>query len=293
MYPTISTEGSDSFDAISRSYSYIYQAPWQYAWYCFVALLYGAVVIFFVGLMGSLMVYMGKWGVAQAPGFSERDTQYLYMYAPTSFGWRDLLLHKAPSVETVEVIRNSGQVGETYTLNQNFTKNLALWNYVGAFLVTVWLYLLFLLVVGFGYSFFWSAATIIYFLMRRNVDDTELDEVHLEQTEPEVPYPTTPPANAAPPAPSTAVEPASAKTGMQLVEPPTLRAPTTAPPSTARPTQLAPPGPEAPASGLSGTPGPSPAAPSTDKETPAGKEPTKSDGAKASDGSAEAEGKKP
>src|SRR5205085_4748117 len=38
MNPTISAEGSDSFDALSRSYSYVYQAPWHYLWYSSVAL---------------------------------------------------------------------------------------------------------------------------------------------------------------------------------------------------------------------------------------------------------------
>src|SRR5439155_23323231 len=67
MYATISAEGSDSFDALSRSYSYVFQAVWRYLWYCGVALIYGAILIFFVGFMGSLMVYMGKWGVSQTP----------------------------------------------------------------------------------------------------------------------------------------------------------------------------------------------------------------------------------
>ena len=35
--------------------------------------------------------------------------------------------------------------------------------------------------IGFGYSYFWTAATIIYFLMRQKVDDTDLDEVYLEE----------------------------------------------------------------------------------------------------------------
>jgi len=41
MYCTISTEGSDSFDAISRSYSDVFQAAWSYLGYAAVALLYG------------------------------------------------------------------------------------------------------------------------------------------------------------------------------------------------------------------------------------------------------------
>src|SRR5262245_23688901 len=86
MYATISTEGSDSFDALSRSYSYVYQAPWQYLWYCLVAVVYGALLVFFVGLMGSLMVYLGKWGLSQTPGaeWLKREPTYLFAYAPTS-----------------------------------------------------------------------------------------------------------------------------------------------------------------------------------------------------------------
>ena len=48
-----------------------------------------------------------------------------------------------------------------------------------------WLTLLFLMMLGFSYSFFWSAATMIYFLMRKRVDEAELDEVFLEDEEPE------------------------------------------------------------------------------------------------------------
>ena len=48
-----------------------------------------------------------------------------------------------------------------------------------------WLWALFLLMLGFGYSYFWSASTIIYMLMRRNVDAAEMDEVYLEEDEDE------------------------------------------------------------------------------------------------------------
>ncbi len=62
------------------------------------------------------------------------------------------------------------------------------WNYIGAVLVSVWLYLLFLLIVGFGYSYFWTASSIIYLLMRHKVDDTDFDEVHLEEEPTEEPF---------------------------------------------------------------------------------------------------------
>ena len=50
MYPTIAVEGSDSFDAISRSFSYVYARPWRMLWYTAVAVIYGAATYLFVRL---------------------------------------------------------------------------------------------------------------------------------------------------------------------------------------------------------------------------------------------------
>ncbi|HWY86460.1 MAG TPA: hypothetical protein VNX28_07040 [Gemmataceae bacterium] len=194
MNATISAEGSDSFDALSRSYSYVYQAPWHYLWYSAVALAYGAVLVFFVGLMGSLMVYLGQWGVSQAPFLSssnpanDREPTYLFIDAPTSFGWRDLLLHGSQHAERKEVITPNGDRAIAYVMNEKYMKSMEWWNYIGAFLVSVWLYVLFLVIVGFGYSYFWTASTIIYLLMRHKVDDTDLDEIHMEEEETEEPF---------------------------------------------------------------------------------------------------------
>src|SRR5262249_31884442 len=67
MSSTVSTEGTDSWEAVSRSYSYVFQAPWSYLGYWLLALAYGAVLILFVGFMGSFAVYLSKWGVSQTP----------------------------------------------------------------------------------------------------------------------------------------------------------------------------------------------------------------------------------
>jgi hypothetical protein len=215
MYATISTEGSDSFDAISRSYSYVYQAPWHYLWYGLVSLGYGAVLIFFVGLMGSLIAYTTKWGMSLAPTLEKREPTYLFAFAPESFGWRDLLLYQSPNVKIEPVVRPNGLVARERQLKDEPNYEFTLINRLGAYLVAFWLGILFLFVVGFGYSYFWTASTIIYLLMRRKVDDTDLDEIHLEE-ETEEPY--VPPAPAAPP-------PASKPgvTPLTMVEPPILK----------------------------------------------------------------------
>ncbi len=192
MSSTISTEGTDSWEAVSRSYSYVYQAPWHYIWYTLVALAYGAVIVFFVGFMGSLMVYLSKWGVSQTPGIDavNRNPSYLFAYAPKSFGWRELLLQGA-TVDGQQVVVNGEIDKGTYDKlvgNDDSYKGkdrMTGYNHFGAAVVSViWIGLIFMLVVGFGYSYFWSSSTIIYLLMRRKVDDAELDEVYLEEEEP-------------------------------------------------------------------------------------------------------------
>ena len=212
MYATISVEGSDSFDALSRSYSYVYQCPWHYLWNCTVAIAYGAALVFFVGFMGSFMVYLGKWGVAQTPGtqFFDRDPSYLFIYAPESFGWRNLLIEGSPYADD--------------NLATTALDSLHWYNKVGALMVSAWVYAAFLLVVGFGYSYFWCASTIIYLLMRRQVDDTDLDEIYLEEDESEDAYSASLPATKgeAPPPPSQAPS-------FTMVDAPTLR-PSSPPP---------------------------------------------------------------
>jgi hypothetical protein len=227
MFATISAEGSDEFDALSRSYTYVYQSPWNFVWNSLIALAYGGVLIFAVGVLASMAVYLTKWGVSQAPGttYFERSPEYLFVYAPTSFGWRELLLQGSPAVTPEGALTPA-----TYDA---YYKSLGLNNKLGASLVAIWLSLLFLFVVGFGYSYFWVAATQVYLLMRRRVDETELDEVYMEDEENDPLLPPTLPGSSAPSVTSASVT---------MVDPPALR---TSPPPPPVPAPTPPPPPVA------------------------------------------------
>jgi hypothetical protein len=252
MSPTISAEGTDSWEAVSRSFSYVFQKPFHYLWYALVACVYGAILIFFVGFMGSFMVYMSKWAVALTPATvaPSRDPTYLMVYAPESFEWRPLLLQGA-KVDGNPVVQRSNddptrlKIDPT-TLAQYKERDWHWWNTVGAGLMALWLGLIFLLVIGFGYSFFWSAITIIYMLLRKAADGAELDEVYLEEDEQEGAYggPLTSP-QAVTPAPGKPTQ------ALPVVEPPTghtgppaatthVTAPSAAPPVPAEPVSEAP-----------------------------------------------------
>ena len=216
MYATLSAEGdsSDTFDALSRSINYVYQAPWHYIWYWLVAVCYGAVVTFFILFFTSLSVYLGKWAVSQTP-FNEtfnRRPDFLFLYAPPSFGWQELLLKGSPAeVRPVdERNENTGRVVKRYVpenpqRREEFKKEFYFYNWAGAGIGGFWLALIFLLMLGFTYSFYWTAATMIYFLMRSKVDEADMDEVYLEEDEPETPL--APPKAVSPPATSLNVLP--------------------------------------------------------------------------------------
>ena len=198
MYTTLSAEGdqSDTFDALSRSINYVYQSPWHYIWYWTVAILYGAAVTLFILFFTSLTVYVGKWavGLTASTVWTERKPEYLFIYAPESFGWKELLTKDSPYAVKGEWKPVEGTTRQVYTYvpvdkdaNDRARSEFWQYNYWGAGIVCFWLTLMFLMMLGFTYSFFWSAATMIYFLMRKRVDEAELDEVFTDDEEPEVP----------------------------------------------------------------------------------------------------------
>ena len=149
MYPTLSVEGdsSDTFDALSRSINYVYQSPWHYLWYWLVAVVYGAAVTFFVLFFTSLAVYVGKWAVGLPPAavWQDRKPEFLFIYAPESFGWKELLLQDSPyAVTPTTTLSPTGRRVDVYTQKDpdEFKRNrdgYYWFNTLGAGLVGFWL----------------------------------------------------------------------------------------------------------------------------------------------------------
>ena len=166
MYPTVAVEGSDSFDAISRSFSYVYARPWRMLWYTVVAIAYGAITYLFVRLFVFLtlkftQVFVGFWVLRHA-----EDGQHLWpaIYHGPSF-WQ-LPYH-------IDYFALSG--GSS----------------IAAYLISLWVHVVIAFLGAYVVSFYFSANTIIYYLMRREVDATELDDVYVEQSEDEFMEPAT------------------------------------------------------------------------------------------------------
>lgn len=153
MWPTISVEGTDSFDALSRSYSYTFQRPLHYLFYVVVAgiigLLAAYVVAYFVAATAELAFWSASWGAGAA---------------------------------RVEVIR-AGLARLALPPEADATANMSWSLKTGLEVLSFWLSCIALLGVAYLYSYFWTAATAIYYLLRHSVDGTEPDEVAVDHDE--------------------------------------------------------------------------------------------------------------
>lgn len=147
MWSTISTEGTDSFDAISRSYAYVFQRPLHLLFYTAVAALLGSLGWWLVANFTAAVVALTYWAASWGAGAAN-----------------------------VAVVQSDAATGGLTS--------------AGAHLIQFWNQCIKLLAVGFLYSYFWTASTAIYLLLRRDVDATEMDEVFLEDADDAAPLPT-------------------------------------------------------------------------------------------------------
>jgi hypothetical protein len=150
MWPTISTEGTDSFDALSRSYAAIYQRPLHYLFYIAVAMFLGFLGWIFVKNFAAATVWATYWASSWGAGASRIE---------------HLVNYQTP---TGSPLTGMG--------------------YAGAWLIHFWTGLTKMFAVGFCFSYFWNASASIYLLMRRDIDATEMDEVYLDADEGEAKF---------------------------------------------------------------------------------------------------------
>ncbi|MBN2313126.1 MAG: hypothetical protein JXM79_04310 [Sedimentisphaerales bacterium] len=162
MFPAVAYDGSDCFDAISRSFSYVYAKPWHMLFYTSIAAIYGSICYTFVRYFAFLVLWITRFSVRIALWVNDGadKTNKLNAIWPKP-EFRDLLGSSSP-VPT----------------NQTET--------VAAFLIYLFLLVVVGLVVSFIISFYFSANTIIYSLMRGNVDNTPREDIYMPFEEADV-----------------------------------------------------------------------------------------------------------
>lgn len=172
MWPTISTEATDAFDGLSRSYSYTLHRPLRYFAYVLFAGILGTLLLCILAFVVALIRGMTIWGFSIGTGL--------------------------PRLEEIGTAEINAEQGSMFRGAQH----------VFAF----WDHLLRLIPLAVAASYFWTAMTQIYLLLRRDEDGAELDEVFLPAQDKEFGLPPlktdaagvpsvaepTPPSNSAP-----------------------------------------------------------------------------------------------
>jgi len=206
FYPTMAAEGSDSFDAMSRSFAYVYARPWRLVFYTVVSLIYGVVTFLFVAfalylLLAATHMFVG-WG-----------TDLL--------GWREGAYTGLTKLETMwPTPRMNELAGPVNWWAMSWPE------YFGALALHCWLFLLLSTLVAFVISFYFSTHSIIYSLLRRSVDGQSLTDVFQEAPAPE---PSSEPAPVKPAAPAATATPAETTAAPAPAEPAPASSPTPAP----------------------------------------------------------------
>lgn len=159
LYPSVAIEGTDAFDAISRAYNYVLGRPWRTVFYNAVALVYGAITYIFL----TVVVYVTLVVTHQTAGVFVWRAKY-------GVNRFEAMLPE-PSIGSL--------LGSVDWYGLNWSAKIA-----GTF-VCLWAWLLVALLVAFAISYYFSASTWIYLLLRRVADGTEYDDIHLPADEQE------------------------------------------------------------------------------------------------------------
>ena len=177
MFPTVAVEGSDSFDAISRSFSYVFARPWRMLFYSAVSIAYGALTYLFVRMFIFVMLLLTHFFVGWWLGEGGQPDRH-WNGPPPGADQPPAVMWPAPRWEDL-----------TYDVDYAHLKPA---EDIAAGAISFWVYMTIGLLGAFAISFYFSANTIIYYLMRREVDATELDDVYVEETEDEFGEPVAP-----------------------------------------------------------------------------------------------------
>jgi hypothetical protein len=164
MFPAVAYDGSDCFDSISRSFSYVYAQPSRMACYSIMAAIYGAICYVFIRFFAFLMLWI------------THCLLQLAIWTDSSSGGADKLTAIWPKPQFMDLLGSPGPVPANWT---------ELW---AGRLICLFVLIVIGLMVSFIISFYFSANTVIYSLMRKRVDNTALDDVctHFDEAQDEM-----------------------------------------------------------------------------------------------------------
>ena len=151
MYPAISSEGSDAFDAISRAYSYVLSRPLHFLTLFITIIVCGTVLSFIAGYGACLVMRTSYFTVGLGMGGKLGEIRAF--------------------------IDSLSGAGDTITALSPISMRIA------ALLFMLYIVLVKMAVGSIIIAFAGSASTITYLIMRKDVDGTKMSDVFIEDEE--------------------------------------------------------------------------------------------------------------
>jgi hypothetical protein len=156
MFPAVAYDGTDSFDAVGRVFNYLCSRPWRTTLYTATAAVYGAVCYFFVRFAAFLLLW----------------TTHLML---------EILVWKDSASGVPDKIKAIWPEPSFMKLHK-FPAGAMSWSESAAsVLIFIFVLVVVGLLVAFVISFYFSASTVIYGLLRKLVDNAELSDVYTEK----------------------------------------------------------------------------------------------------------------
>ena len=146
MICSVACEGQNAFDAMTRSYAYACQRPLHYLFYAIVAILFGGVCWIIIGQLTDMIIDLTWWSTSWGANFS---------------------------TDRISALIDPATVPEAQAETQT--------HYIGRNAIGLWMGLVKSLATAFLYGMFWCMASAIYLLLRKDVDETETDEIFISE----------------------------------------------------------------------------------------------------------------
>lgn len=165
FWPAVATEGSDAFDAFSRGLSYPLSKPWKFILYAIITLIYVSICWVFVNLFTFFMLTITRSCVA---------------FGTAPFGWftREV---GGREVSKLELLWPMSGPNALYAWPE--WSQLQWYEYISAAFIALYVIVVIGLMWSFLASFYFSGSTVIYYLLRRDVDGTDLEDAYVEEEE--------------------------------------------------------------------------------------------------------------
>ena len=155
MVVTTAAEGTDSLDGLARGFAYSFQRPINYALYLIVSICFSILCVAVAALVANLVLDLTYWSMSWGAGGERIATLRPHLMDPAS-----------------EILASEATSGSLKFAQGTFQ---------------FWDGLLGVLLNGFAFGLFWCLYSAIYLLLRRDVDETEVDEVFIDDEEQPLP----------------------------------------------------------------------------------------------------------